>query len=69
MTSSSKKVTSRKLLASAGALSVVAGSLGTIPAAFANAPTEQLGGAPVQEAQQPARARNSSSLPQQQGRG
>ena len=54
MTSSSKKVTSRKLLASAGALSVVAGSLGTIPAAFANAPTEQLGGGARQEAQQPA---------------
>ncbi|ERT67193.1 hypothetical protein HMPREF0742_00605, partial [Rothia aeria F0184] len=54
MTSSSKKVTSRKILASAGALSVVAGSLGTIPAAFANAPTEQLGGGARQEAQQPA---------------
>ena len=68
MTSSSKKVTSRKLLASAGALSVVAGSLGTIPAAFANAPTEQLGGGARQEAQQPAQQQQQQPA-QQQGQG
>uniref|UniRef100_UPI0028E9EA6E hypothetical protein n=1 Tax=Rothia aeria TaxID=172042 RepID=UPI0028E9EA6E len=66
MTSSSKKVTSRKLLASAGALSVVAGSLGTIPAAFANAPTEQLGGGARQEAQQPAQQQQQQPAQQQQ---
>ena len=65
MTSSSKKVTSRKLLASAGALSVVAGSLGTIPAAFANAPTEQLGGGARQEAQQPAQQQQQQPAQQQ----
>ena len=65
MTSSSKKVTSRKLLASAGALSVVAGSLGTIPAAFANAPTEQLGGGTRQEAQQPAQQQQQQPAQQQ----
>ena len=71
MTSSSKKVTSRKLLASAGALSVVAGSLGTIPAAFANAPTEQLGGGARQEAQQPAQQQQQQGQTgnQQQGQG
>ena len=67
MTSSSKKVTSRKLLASAGALSVVAGSLGTIPAAFANAPTEQLGGGARQEAQQQPAQQQQQQPAQQQG--